>query len=256
MSLRNDAESLAIAGGFREAVCVDTRRIYDSCGDKECIDGLQVYFTAEDQCIIDNAATVKAKKVEVIKAFLEVEPIPFDKGYYSVDITYFFRVSFSAYSNPMAKPHTVDGLSTYCKKVILYGSEGTVRTFSSDNPPSGGDNAPIATLQVVDPLVLATNVVECPEQNTSVTLTPPESVLCYFTGSFDNVCAHKQVFITLGLFSIVQLERYVQLMIPAYDFCLPCKECSTGHADPCELFDKVKFPTDEFFPPKLDCDDD
>ena len=40
-------------------------------------------------------------------------------------------------------------------------------------------------------------------------------------------------------------------MIPAYDFCVPDKESQTAADDPCTLFQKIKFPTDEFFPPKL-----
>ena len=42
--------------------------------------------------------------------------------------------------------------------------------------------------------------------------------------------------------------------MPAYDICMPEKDCSgsTGGAadDPCDLFQRFKFPVDEFFPPK------
>ncbi|MEG2429651.1 MAG: hypothetical protein RSA99_04635, partial [Oscillospiraceae bacterium] len=59
--------------------------------------------------------------------------------------------------------------------------------------------------------------------------------------------------ISIGLFSIVQLERTVQMMIPVYDFCIPEKECVSTTDDPCEMFKKIKFPVNDFFPPKL-CD--
>ena len=53
--------------------------------------------------------------------------------------------------------------------------------------------------------------------------------------------------------SLVRLERDTQLLIPAYDYCLPEKECACQGAecgeDPCEIFRKVQFPVDEFFPP-------
>ena len=43
-------------------------------------------------------------------------------------------------------------------------------------------------------------------------------------------------------------------LIPAFDFCIPDKECVTSGDNPCELFRKIDFPTDEFFPPKAsDC---
>ena len=64
------------------------------------------------------------------------------------------------------------------------------------------------------------------------------------------------------MFSIVQLQRDVQMMIPVYDFCLPDKECTAGSCgsteDPCELFRRIKFPVNEFFPPRLaelDCEE-
>ena len=54
---------------------------------------------------------------------------------------------------------------------------------------------------------------------------------------------------TIGLFSIVQLERSVQMLIPAYDFCMPGKECSNDTETPCDSFRKIRFPVNEFFPP-------
>ena len=40
---------------FKEAVCIDAARIYDSCGDKDCLADLRVYFTDVTQPIIDTA---------------------------------------------------------------------------------------------------------------------------------------------------------------------------------------------------------
>ena len=64
----------------------------------------------------------------------------------------------------------------------------------------------------------------------------------------------KRVFITLGQFSIVRLERDTQLLIPSYSYCMPEKECTCGGGcgcgtDPCELFRGIAFPVNEFFPP-------
>ena len=61
-------------------------------------------------------------------------------------------------------------------------------------------------------------------------------------------------FLALGLVTIVQIVRNVQMLIPAFDFCIPDKECGTSGDNPCELLRKIDFPTDEFFPPKAsDC---
>ena len=60
----------------------------------------------------------------------------------------------------------------------------------------------------------------------------------------------RQLFVTLGQFSIIKLERDIQLLMPAYDFCMPDKECAGNPEDPCALFQNFQFPVDEFFPPK------
>ena len=59
--------------------------------------------------------------------------------------------------------------------------------------------------------------------------------------------AHR-LFVTLGQFSIIRLERDAQLQIPMYDYCVPEKDCSCGAPgcgprpeDPCELFERVQF---------------
>ena len=63
----------------------------------------------------------------------------------------------------------------------------------------------------------------------------------------DNV---RRWFVTIGQFSMVRLERDTQLLIPAYDYYLPDKECpGTSEDDPCALFGRIDFPVDEFFPP-------
>ena len=54
----------------------------------------------------------------------------------------------------------------------------------------------------------------------------------------------------MGQFSIIRLERDTQLVVPAYDYCLPEKESPvTVTDDPCTLFSRIHFPVEEFFPP-------
>jgi len=77
---------------IREAVCIDVDRIYDSCADKDCLSDLRVYFTDYAQRIIDNATSVRPRSAEVLNIFVEVEKVPFNNGYYSCDLTIFFKV--------------------------------------------------------------------------------------------------------------------------------------------------------------------
>jgi hypothetical protein len=46
------------------------------------------------------------------------------------------------------------------------------------------------------------------------------------------------------------------MLIPVYDFCIPEKQCEDTTDHPCDVFRKIQFPTDEFFPPRQsDCAD-
>ena len=107
------------AAGFKEAVCIDAGRVYDSCSDKDCLSDLEVYFTATEQAKIDRALTVKAKSVEVLNVCLEVEPIPFNRGFYSVDMTFYFLVNLSAYYTPVSTADTVSGVAFFSKKCSI-----------------------------------------------------------------------------------------------------------------------------------------
>ncbi len=69
---------------IREAVCVHTRKVYDSCKDKDCIEDLRLYPTRESQCYIDNAVSVRAKSAKLLYVTIDVEEITFNRGYYTV----------------------------------------------------------------------------------------------------------------------------------------------------------------------------
>lgn len=248
---------------FKEAVCINAGRIYDSCSDKDCLEDLQVFFTPLNQAIIDNATAVKCKCIQVFTVLMDVEPVPFNKGFYSVDMTFYFLVRLDAVVSPLTPPVKVEGISVFQKKVILYGSEGSVNQFTSNRLTVNVDrdsccceeNLPTANLSVVNPICLACKLCDAPECCREVAFACPEVVSRLFDDEFDAVHPAKVVSISIGLFSIVQLERNVQMMIPVYDFCMPDKECVTTTDDPCELFKKIKFPVNEFFPPKLDDSD-
>jgi len=250
---------------IKNSVCVHTDKVYDSCKDKDCIEDARVYFSAQDQDLIDRAISVKSKKAEVIWAYPDVEAIPFNCGYYTVDIKFFFKITLEVCLGH-GKPICVEGLAVFNKKVVLFGSEGTAKIFTSQYNPDAGceseflwqkTNLPKAIVEVVDPLILAVNLQEVCDDNcdckcSSFDLSSvPECVCNVFDDALTQSGERKRVFVSIGLFSIVKLERSVQLLIPAYDFCVPQKECETScDNSPCDLFEKIGFPFDEFFPPE------
>lgn len=247
------------ANNFKEAVCINAGRIYDSCSDKDCLEDLRVLFTEPNQQVINRALSIKCKKVEVLNVFMDVEPVAFNRGFYSVDMTFYFKVVFETCVSPLAKSEYCEGLAVFSKKVILYGSEGNVRTFcskqtngSSETKLCGSnENVPSACIQVVDPICLSCKICECNHHCCEINCSIPSFIASHFEGDFLQCLPEKTVVVSLGLFSIVQLEREVQMMVPVYDFCIPDKECIATNDDPCELFKRIKFPVNEFFPPKL-----
>lgn len=241
----------------KEAVCIHTNRIYDSCRDKECIEDLRVYPTRCSQEIIDKAINVKCKKAELIWTFIDVQEVSFNRGFYAVDIKFFYRITADAFLCA-GRPHEVCGLATYDKRVILYGSEGNVRVFNSkfgascaEDKLSLSSNMPTAVVEVVDPICLNVklcDVCDCRCNCDDLCEVPP-CVNDFFDDEIVIGGDCKRIFTTLGQFSIVRLERDSQLLIPCYDFCMPDKECVSSSEDsPCDLFRKIKFPVDQFFP--------
>ncbi len=251
------------SGAFKEAVCIDGGRVYDSCCDRDCLEDLRCYFTQEGQAKIAAANQVRVKSAEVVHVQIEVEPVSFNRGFYACDITFYFLVSFDILGIGMCCEE-VKGISTYSKKVILYGSEGNVRVFSNAETNEDGcdrqlrrtSNMPRCVVQCVDPIALSSKVKSAGECYEARSI--PECV-CRCIG--DSVITEVSpgtptVYVTLGLFTIVQLIRNVQMLIPVYDFCIPQKQCNDSTDQPCDIFRKIKFPTDDFFPPRSYCVDE
>ncbi|MEM1485352.1 hypothetical protein V6615_10800 [Oscillospiraceae bacterium PP1C4] len=234
---------------------------HEHSSDKDCLTDLQVFFTDRVQPVIDSAMSVKCKDVEIITVYLDVEPVPFNKGFYSVDITFFFKVTLGVYASPINPAVTVVGVAAFSKKVILYGSEGNVKVYCSTDPRNccehDNTNMPKASVHVVDPMCLDAKLVECgPHRSIDCGVTLPSSICSKFDGEFSICAPKKTVLITIGLFTIVQLERCVQMLIPAYDYAVPDKESTSSSTDdPCEVFKKIKFPVNQFFPPRLSDND-
>lgn len=255
------ANNIIDAGEKRinEAVCIDTKRIYDSCVSKDCLEDLRVTFFSRSQRLIDEAVTVKCRECEVAAVSVDLEEVPFNRGYYSVDITFYFRLEFDTYSAPCTTPEVAVGYAQFTKKCILYGSDGKVKVFAS-NPVSEATDCPEAPqytnpackVQAVDPVILACNTINLCDCCIPLCTSFPQSVLQGTQDTVPSAGAAKAVLVTLGLFSIVQMERDVQILIPAYDYCISERECECNTQNPCDTFRGIEFPVDEFFPPEKD----
>jgi hypothetical protein len=269
---------------IKEAVCIQVEKIYDSCKEKDCIEDAKVLFKCPEkvQWIINHAINVKSRRAEVVKVYSDVEAVPFKKGFYTVDVKFFIKVTLDFFVPKHSggiKIITVHGLVVFDKKVILFGSEGNVKIFKShfvehgiDIPIDSAlqqDNLPISKVEVAEPIALNAKICEivekcyedCCDNNIPRSISDTledveidESDFGDITDDERHILDRKVVVATVGLFSIIKLARLIQLLIPAFDFCVPHKTCiASTDEDPCELFDTIEFPVEEFFPPQK-CD--
>lgn len=231
---------------INEAVCIHTRKIFDSCRDKDCIEDLRVYVTPCSKPFVESAFSIRPRSAELLYVDVNVEPVSFKRGCYAVDVTYFYKVTGEAFPSN----HTVTGLAVFDKRVVLFGSEGCSKIFTSDNSMPNTDQ-PVAVVETVDPLILGMKLVEqnciCGDNECREL---PEFVRCAFDEPLELNSSGRQLRVTLGQFSIIRLERDVRIVIPSYNYCFPDKECAGGDQDdPCALFSRIPFPVEEFFPP-------
>ena len=238
----------------KEAVCVHTKKVYDSCRDKDCGEDLRVVLTREGQSVLDGATGVKGRRAELLWVYSDVEPVNFHRGFYTVELRYFYRITAEAFGG-QGRPREIVGLASYQKRVMLYGSEGSAREFRSDRRPGGGmtagESLPTAVVEAVDPILLGIRIVgsSFAPRGGEVSELPGE--LCEVFGG-EPFCSdgENRRYVTWGQFSIIRLERESQLLMPAYDFSVPDKECvESTEESPCKLFERISFPTGEFFPP-------
>ena len=111
--------------------CVDCDKIYDSVKDKDCLEDLKVFLTECGQDIIDRATNIRCKGAEVLWTHITVDTVPFNKGYYSVYVRFYFKLHFEA-CVPGGKSQEFCGVAVYDKKCVLFGSEGNISIFTSE----------------------------------------------------------------------------------------------------------------------------
>ncbi len=257
---RNNNNNASCPG--RETVCIDTYRVLDSCRDKDCYEDVRVYLTDFGQELISRTQSVRTKSAQIVWADLDVNAVPFNRGFYQINIRIYVKITVEVCCNGM--PQELIGVSVVEKRVILFASEGNVSIFKSDPfddnfckaPNLSGSrinsNLPIAVLETVDPIVLGSKVVE-PTTCCSCCCGVddiPEGVSCECGGSLTDAQNERFLVVSLGFFSVVRIERPAQYLVTASEYTVPDKECvSPEEDDPCALFRTMSFPVNEFYPP-------
>lgn len=243
--------------------CITANKIFDSAKDKDCLEDIRVYLCECSQEYIDHATAVRCKGAEVIATDITIDPVPFNKGYYQVLIRYYLCIKVEVCV--CGKSYEVKGLSVYDKKIILFGSEKNVSVFTSDpdnngfckHPPKlkcdSEPTLPTVVVEVAPPICLDVKLVERCRNFGNCCCgidSLPEGIKGKFDGCFVDGMGVNELFVSVGIFSVIRMERPVQLVIPASRFCLPEKDSTPAisSSDPCNVFGRMGFPIDEFYP--------
>lgn len=248
---------------LRQAMAIHTRKITDSCRDKDCIEDLRVYLTESSQAVLDKCAGAKVRCADLLYTYIDVEPVAFDRNHYCIDVTFYYRILADA-TVGTSRPAALYGLAVFSKRAVLCGEESAAHIFTSTTRLNGVDgvsvptaNLPTAVVEALDPMVLSSKVREVCEckcmEHTAVQI--PRYIRDLFDETLVVSGEHRRLFVTLGQFSLIRLERDVQLVVPILHYNMPCKECCEAPGcgeDPCEMFSKIPFPTASFSPTGCD----
>lgn len=263
-----------IGNQARDNICIEATRILDSCRDRDCFDNARVYLTACGNELIARTGTVRTRYAEILGTSIGVDPIQFNRGFYSVSIRYYIKLICEACVNP-GNPQEFEGIAVLDKNVVLYGGETGASVFRSTPGTgfcaptelcTGAANAPGAVVEAVDPIVLDLKVVDtsctpckpckpcnpcgcgcgCGGHPVGTVTEIPEAIAASLDGDITDG-GDRVLLATIGLFSIVRLVRPAQYMISATEYTVPDKECfEPKESDPCGVFRNMAFPVSEF----------
>ncbi len=248
------------SNGVRDTVCMDVNRVLDSCRDKDCFENVRVYLTDIGEELLSDAQSVRAKDAEISGVSIQIDPVPFNCGYYRIQTRFFCRICAEIFCG--GRVQEAEGIAICDKSSILFGSEGNVHVFKSNGKPDNGfmnlpdadmgDNLPIAVVEAVDPVVLDLKIMEsCPVCGCSCGCDIPERVRDCVGGTIvtDDRGRGKYLAVSLGFFSVIRIERPGQYLVTATEYAVPDKVCSSGEQEsPCAVFDRMAFPFGEFAP--------
>jgi len=152
----NRQDTLRSGCGQPETMSIHTRKITDSCRDKDCIEDLRVYLTTGSQSLLDSAASARVRSAELLYTYIDVEPVAFDRNHYCVDVTFYYRVLADTVVGS-GRPATLYGLAVFSKRAVLCGEESRAHIYRSDTRLGELDgvtrnfaNLPTAVVEVTD----------------------------------------------------------------------------------------------------------
>ncbi len=122
--------SCAPSPSARETVCIETNRVLDSCRDRDCFENVRVYLSCFGNEVLERTGAIRAKSACIVWSYIGIDPIQFNRGFYSVNIRFYVKVVFEACIGG-GRSQELEGIAVLEKRVILFGGESNVNIFKS-----------------------------------------------------------------------------------------------------------------------------
>jgi hypothetical protein len=253
-----------VAGGHEHGrvkdECIIAFKIYDSCRHQQCLTPADIGPSRAAECgefggekhkegdIIKppaNAATVTIDQLRTRKIIIvDKQPCPFKQGYWDVDLKFVFeyRLTFREVDGKVISQ--IKASSIFNMKLSLFGSTGNELSIGTDLFKSYHDSSTFEA----EPFIWA----EAKAIALHAAIHRGHHFDSCDEGEHGRHGGHRpnEVWVTLGLFSIINLFRVVNLSVESRGFCVP-KECEdVSPISPCEYFGDLDFPMDIFTPPQ------
>jgi len=225
-------------------------KIYDSCRQQDCLTAHEIgpARAAEDVYIdgekIEEGEIIVPPKDAVsvtiddlvIKKIIIVDkkPSPFKKGFWDISVRYEFEYVLTFRKSDGDTILCVKAKSTHNKRVTLFGSTGDELVTGTDLLKHVGEGLVFKA----EPFIWV--------EGKAVALA---AEIRHEHHRHEHHRS-RDVEVTIGLFTIIELFRIVNLRVESRGFNIP-RECDKiDPTNPCEFFDALDFPMDIFAPPQ------
>ena len=127
---------------------------------------MRVYLTSASQAVLESATSVRPGSAQLIWVYVDVDSVPFNKGFLHRGrgmLPHHGR----GFPPASASRRSLRAFRPIPKRVILYGSEGAMRTFVSTINPEPTDTRepenftmPIGVVETVEPILLSVKALD------------------------------------------------------------------------------------------------
>jgi len=223
--------------------CTIAHKVYDSCRRQNCLTPRELGpARAAGACEIGDtshnegevigplaaAASVTMERVTIKKIqIVDKQPSPFRAGFWDVGVKFVFEYRLIFRDAGGCVIDKTEATSIFNMKTTLFGSVGADLVMGTDLYKGTGETFTAAPFVWVEAKAVGL-----------------DAKIHHHHGR------HREVHVTIGLFSILKLFRLVHLNVQSKGFCIPNECHDQGDINPCEYFTELDFPMDIFAPPQ------